>query len=47
MKPEVATIKGKKILMIDDDVNLVNVVKLVFEAKGYVFAEAYSASEGL
>jgi CheY-like chemotaxis protein len=38
---------GKRILMIDDDVNLVDVFKLVCEAKGYEFAAAYSASEGL
>ncbi|HUV31364.1 MAG TPA: response regulator [Acidobacteriota bacterium] len=38
---------GKKILMIDDDVNLVGVFRKVFEAKGFEFAEAYSASEGL
>lgn len=37
----------KKILMIDDDVNLVDVFKLVCEAKGFEFAAAYSASEGL
>jgi len=36
-----------KILMIDDDTNLVNVVKMVLEAKGYQFAAAYSAAEGL
>ena len=38
---------GKKILMIDDDVNLVNVFRLVCEAKGYHFSAAYSAREGL
>lgn len=37
----------KKILMIDDDVNLVNVIKLVLEAKNCEFAAAYSAAEGL
>ena len=37
----------KKILMIDDDVNLVNVVKMVLEAKDYNFYAAHSASEGL
>lgn len=37
----------KKILMIDDDENLVNVVRLVFEAKKYNFDSAYSAGEGL
>lgn len=37
----------KKILMIDDDVNLVDVFKKVFEAKGYEFSAAHSASEGL
>lgn len=38
---------AKKILMIDDDANLVNVFRLVCEAKGYQFDAAYSASEGL
>jgi len=38
---------GRKILMIDDDVNLVDVFKLVCEAKGFEFTAAYSASEGL
>ena len=37
----------KKILMIDDDENLVNVVRMVFEAKNYSFGCAYSAKEGL
>jgi CheY-like chemotaxis protein len=37
----------KKILMIDDDVNLVNVVMMVLQAKGYEFESAYSAAEGL
>ncbi|MBN2423463.1 MAG: response regulator [Calditrichaceae bacterium] len=37
----------KKILMIDDDTNLVNVIKTVFEVKGYEFYGAYSATEGL
>ena len=37
----------KKILMIDDDVNLVQVIKMVLEAKGYHFAAAHSASDGL
>jgi CheY-like chemotaxis protein len=37
----------KKILMIDDDVNLVNVVMMVLQAKGYNFESAYSAAEGL
>jgi len=37
----------KKILMIDDDVNLVNVVMMVLQAKGYEFEAAYSAAEGL
>lgn len=37
----------KKILMIDDDVNLVNVIRLVLESKGFEFAAAYSAGEGL
>jgi DNA-binding response OmpR family regulator len=38
---------GKKLLMIDDDVNLVNVFRLVCSAKGYRFFDAYSAAEGL
>lgn len=33
--------------MIDDDENLVNVVKLVLQAQGYNFDCAYSAKEGL
>lgn len=33
--------------MIDDDENLVNVVKLVLEAKNFMFDCAYSAKEGL
>jgi DNA-binding response OmpR family regulator len=37
----------KKILMIDDDVNLVNVIKLVLESKNFNFDCAYSAAEGL
>lgn len=36
-----------KILMIDDDVNLVNVIKLVLESKEYIFDCAYSAAEGM
>ena len=36
-----------KILMIDDDVNLVDVFKMVFEAKGFDFSAAHSATEGL
>jgi len=38
---------GKKILMIDDDTNLVNVFKIVLETKDYCFDSAYSASDGL
>lgn len=38
---------GKRILMIDDDVNLVDVIRMAFEAKGYEFSAAYSASEGM
>ena len=38
---------AKKILMIDDDINLVNVVKMVLEAKEYLFFSAHSAVEGL
>ncbi len=37
----------KKILMIDDDTNLVNVIRIVLESKDYLFDSAYSASEGL
>lgn len=33
--------------MIDDDVNLVNVIKLVLESKDYQFESGYSAAEGL
>ena len=39
--------EGKKILMIDDDANLVAVFKLVFERVGYRFESAGSAAEGL
>jgi CheY-like chemotaxis protein len=38
---------GRKILMIDDDVNLVNVFRLVCESKGYEFHSAGSAVQGL
>ena len=38
---------GGKILMIDDDVNLVSVFRLVSEQKGYEFHSAGSAAEGL
>jgi CheY-like chemotaxis protein len=38
---------AKKILMIDDDINLVNVVKMVLVAKEYDFYTAHSAAEGL
>jgi DNA-binding response OmpR family regulator len=37
----------KKILMIDDDENLVSVFGLVCTAKGYEFFAAHSAAEGL
>jgi len=37
----------KKILMIDDDINLVNVVKMVLEAKNFKFDAAHSAADGL
>jgi len=37
----------KKLLMIDDDANLVEVFRLVCTAKGYEFHAAYSATEGL
>jgi DNA-binding response OmpR family regulator len=33
--------------MIDDDINLVNVVKMVLEAKDYQFFTAHSAADGL
>ena len=39
--------KPIKILMIDDDENLVNVVRLVMEAKDYQFEFTLSAKEGL
>lgn len=38
---------GRSILMIDDDVNLVSVFRLVCEAQGYAFHSAGSAVEGL
>jgi len=38
---------SQKILMIDDDINLVNVVKMVLEAKEYQFFSAHSAADGL
>ena len=38
---------AKRLLMVDDDVNLVNVFRLVFEVKGYEFHSAHSAAEGL
>ena len=37
----------KKILMIDDDTNLVYVIKTVFEVKGFDFFGAFSAAEGI
>jgi two-component system response regulator VicR len=39
--------KPPRILMIDDDRNLVSVFRLVFEARGYEFLAAHSASEAL
>ncbi len=44
---EKAQVAAKRLLMIDDDVNLVNVFRLVFQAKGYEFHAAHSAAEGL
>ena len=38
---------SQKILMINDDINLVNVVKMVLEAKDYQFFTAHSAADGL
>jgi CheY-like chemotaxis protein len=38
---------GRKILMIDDDQNLVNVFRLVCESRGYEFHSAGSAVQGL
>ena len=38
---------SQKILMIDDAINLVNVVKMVLEAKDYQFFTAHSAADGL
>jgi DNA-binding response OmpR family regulator len=37
----------RRILMIDDDVNLAKVIRIALEAKGYLFFSAQSASEGL
>jgi len=37
----------RRILMIDDDVNLVKVIRIALEAKGYAFFAAQSAAEGL
>ncbi len=38
---------SRRILMIDDDVDLVNVLRMVLEAKGYAFFAAHTATEGL
>lgn len=38
---------GIKVLMIDDDVNLVSICRHVCQAKGYEFHAAHSATEGL
>ncbi len=38
---------GRRLMMIDDDVNLVNVFKLVCTAKGFEFFSAHSAAEAL
>jgi CheY-like chemotaxis protein len=40
-------VKKSKIYMVDNDADLVKVVKWVFEAEGYDFASAGSAKEGL
>ena len=40
-------ITKRRILMIDDDVNLVKVIRIALEAKGYDFFAAQSAAEGL
>ena len=37
----------RRLMMIDDDVNLVNVFRLVCTAKGYEFFAAHSAAEAL
>jgi two-component system, OmpR family, response regulator MprA len=37
----------KRILMIDDDINLVNVIRTVLETRGYEFHSAHTATEGL
>jgi CheY-like chemotaxis protein len=42
-----AVSERRKLLMIDDDVNLVNVFRLVCEAQGYEFHAAHSAEEGI
>jgi len=39
--------RAKKLLMIDDDANLVDIFRLVCTAKGYDFHAAHSAAEGL
>ena len=38
---------ARRILMIDDDVNLAKVIRMVLEAKGYTFFEAHTAADGL
>lgn len=40
-------IPPRRILMIDDDVNLTTVIRIALEAKGYAFFSAQSATEGL
>lgn len=39
--------ENKRILMIDDDANLVAVIRTVLETKGYEFHSAHTATEGL
>jgi len=41
------TSNRKRILMIDDDTNLVMVIRMVLESKGYDFHSAHTATEGL
>ncbi len=42
-----STPDAKRILMIDDDANLVSVIRTVLESQGYEFHSAHTAAEGL
>ncbi len=46
-EPLAFTEKSKRILMIDDDTNLVSVIRTVLESRGYEFHSAHTATEGL